>query len=66
MPKLVKLHTVHNDVILINPDHIMYITSSGPVTKNTCIKLVSGDDIVVDETLDTVSDMISAKRKYIG
>lgn len=66
MPRLIKLHTVHDEDIYINADHIVYVTPAGPEMRNTRVKLIGGDEVIVTETLDNTSDMISVKHKYIG
>lgn len=59
---MIKLTRLHNQIVVVNPDHI-YAAEARP---DTTLRLVSGETIIVRETLDELIDKVVAYRRRIS
>lgn len=58
---MIKLTRLHNQVLVVNPDHI-YEAEARP---DTTLRLVNGETIIVRETLDELIAKVIEFRKQI-
>lgn len=58
---MIKLTRLHNQVLVVNPDHI-YEAEANP---DTTLRLVNGETIIVKETLDELISKVVAYRQRI-
>jgi flagellar protein FlbD len=58
---MIKLTRLHNQIVVINPDHIY----EAEATPDTTLRLANGERIIVKETLDELIEKVIAYRKRI-
>ncbi len=58
---MIKLTRLHNQVLVVNPDHI-YEAEASP---DTTLRLVNGETIIVRETLDELITKVVEYRQRI-
>jgi flagellar protein FlbD len=58
---MIKLTRLHNQIVVINPDHIY----EAEATPDTTLRLANGERIIVKETLDEFIEKVIAYRKRI-
>lgn len=58
---MIKLTRLHNQVVVVNPDHIY----EAEATPDTTLRLVNGERIIVKETLDELIQKVVEYRRRI-